>query len=145
MTRITSESPNGKQRIVIDPSNETVTFFGCVRDPATSFFSFPRCHPEFVCPFEDILDIHEQWYADKRLPRRKRLRYWQIVTAHGSVWFRSDWTNSDETWHMLQAISASTPDAPMLTNVNVAQYLLIPVVAVIVMILIWIFLWLTGN
>ena len=95
--------------------------------------------------FEDILDIHELWYADKRLPRRRRVRYWQIVTAHGSVAYRSDWTNSEETWHMLQAISAATRDAPMLSNVNVAQYLLIPIAAVIVMILICIFFWLTGN
>ena len=142
MTTIISESPNGKQRIVIDLSSETVTFINCIPAPATSFFSMPRAYPEFVCRFEDILNVHEEWRGTG-LPRRMRRR--QIVTAHGSVWYRGNWTNSDETWDMLQDISESTPDAPMLTNVNNSHPLIVGGLAIIAAILIFIYFWLTGN
>ena len=69
----------------------------------------------------------------------------QIVTAHGSVWYRGDWTNFDETWDMLQEISKSTPDAPMLTNFNIAGPLFLGGLAVVVLIFILIYFWLTGN
>jgi len=46
---------------------------------------------------------------------------------------------------MLQTISASTPDAPMLTNVNVMQPLGIIGLAIIAVILIFVFFWLTGK
>jgi len=142
MRKITSESRNGKQRIIIDPSSETVTFFGCFAAPATSFFSIPRFHPEFVCRFEDILDVHVE---RRRMGLSRRMRLRQIVTAHGSVWYRGDWTNFDETWDMLQEISKSTPDAPMLTNFNIAGPLFLGGLAVVVLIFILIYFWLTGN
>ena len=148
MRQITSESPNGKQRIIIDPSSETVTFFGCFAAPATSFFSIPRFHPEFVCRFEDILDVHvERRGSGPWMSRRMHLRLCrrQIVTAHGSVLYRGNWTNFDETWDMLQAISESTPDAPMLTNFNIAGPLVIGGLFIIALIFILIYFWLTGN
>ncbi len=74
-----------------------------------------------------------------------RLCHRQIVTAHGSVLYRGDWTNFDETWDMLQEISKSTPDAPMLTNLNIVGPLVYGGVVIIAAILIFIYFWLTGN
>ena len=88
--------------------------------------------------------MHEQVRGPgSTLPQWKLPR--QIVTAHGSVNLGTNWTNFDETWDMLQAICESTPDAPMLTNVNVAQPLLVGGSAIIVVILILVYFWLTGN
>ena len=46
---------------------------------------------------------------------------------------------------MLQAISESTPDAPMLTNFNIAGPLVIGGLLIIALIFIVIYFWLTGN
>ena len=46
---------------------------------------------------------------------------------------------------MLQEISKSTPDAPMLTNFNIAGPLFLGGLAVVVLIFILIYFWLTGN
>ncbi len=81
------------------------------------------------------------------MPQRMHLRLCrrQIVTAHGSAWYRGNWTNFDETWGMLQAISKSTPDAPMLTNFNIVGPLVIGGLVIIALIFILIYFWLTGN
>lgn len=140
MRSIISESPNGKQRIVIDPSSETVTFHGCHISPAKSFFSIARPQAEFVCRFEDILNLPDDW---EREGGRMCVR--QIVTAYGHAFFRADWTNFDETRNILREITKSTPDAPMQANFNVAGRLLMLVSATIALILIFVFFWLTGN
>jgi membrane protein insertase Oxa1/YidC/SpoIIIJ len=46
---------------------------------------------------------------------------------------------------MLQAICESTPDAPTLTDVNVMQPLGIIGLAIIAVILMFVFFWLTGT
>ncbi len=86
--------------------------------------------------------MREEW---RRTGLSRRMRRRQIVTAHGSVWYRGNWTNFDETWDMLQAISESTPDAPMLTNFNIAGPLIIGGLSIIVLIFILTYFWLTGN
>jgi len=87
--------------------------------------------------------VHEE-RRGRGLPRRMRRR--QIVTAHGTVlWYRGDWSNFDETWDMFRAISESTPDAPMLTNFNIAQPLVIGGLSIIELLGILICFWLTGN
>src|SRR5210317_1613249 len=58
--RITSESADGRQRIVIDPISQTVTFIGCHKKASSSFFTLYRPRQaEFVCPFTDILHVYE--------------------------------------------------------------------------------------
>ena len=141
MRSIISESPNGKQRIIIDPSSERVTFIGCFPAKATSFFDMPQPHPKFVCRFEDILNV-KVWRGKGSWLYAERLRPKRIVTAHGSVSWGGDWTNIDEAWDMLRAISESTPDAPMLPAI--AACLFIGVLAILVLIVILFFYWLTG-
>ncbi len=87
--------------------------------------------------------MHEE-RRGSRLPRRMRRR--QIIAPHGTVlWCRGDWSNFDETWDMLRPVSESTPDAPMLTNFNIAQPLVIGGLSIIELLGILICFWLTGN
>ena len=144
MKTITSESPNGKQRIVIDPSDETVTFFGCVRAPATSFFSFPRCHPEFVCRFEDILNVYKMPHVKSDWIKRPPKCY-QIVTASGNASFSENWSNFDEAINALREISASTPDVPALRNPKIGLPLFVIGCFMAAAIFIWMYFWLTGG
>lgn len=138
MRSIISESPNGKQRIVIDPSSETVTFHGCHISPAKSFFSIARPQAEFVCRFEDILSVHE-------VRVRGFLHIKKIVTAHGSTVYGAKWTNFDETWNMLRSIGKTAPDYPIIEKPDIAGIFIIGGLAVIVLILIFIYFWLTGD
>ena len=144
MTTITSESPNGKKRIVIDPSNETVTFIGCFPAPATSFFSIPRPHPEFVCRFENILNVYKmpQVGSDfaKRLPK-----CYQIVTASGSASFSANWSNFDEAINALREISASTPDVPAIRNPHIGLVLFAIGCFMAAAIFIGLYFWLMGG
>ena len=106
MRSIISESPNGKQRIIIDPSSETVTFIGCFPVKATSFFDRPQPHREFVCRFEDILDVHVMRGQGDWVHGWRRCTA-EIVTAHGQLTYPGNWTNREETCDMLRAISRS--------------------------------------
>ena len=141
MRTIISESPDGKKRIIIDPSSKTVTFIGCFPAKPTSFFSIPQPHPKFVCRFEDILNVHV-WRGRGSWVLAKRSRPKRIVTAHGEVQWAGNWTNIDETWGMLRAISETTPNEPILPTILAC--LLVGVLAIIVLIFILAFFWLTG-
>ena len=59
MATITSESPDGKRRIVIDSLSGTVCFIGCHIPSEQEWFSLhPRIQAEFTCLFGDILAVY---------------------------------------------------------------------------------------
>ena len=147
MRKITSESPDRKKQIIIDRSSETVTFIGCHIPSATSFFSIPRPQAEFVCRFEDILDVYtlhnfvrRNWILVGRPPK-----VFQIATASGNAMFSANWSNSDEARSVLSEISASTSDAPALRNLNIGVILLILGCSMAAAICVGLYFWLTGK
>ena len=137
MTTIISESPDRKSRIIIDRESETVTFIGC-HLPRALWSSYTQA--EFVCPFEDILKVHDA--LGRPDGRASRV---QIVTTDGHAFIRGNWANFDETRNVLREISKSTPNVPMLRNFNVSERLVGLVAVIIVVILIVVYFWLTGN
>ena len=103
MRKVTSESPDRKKRIVIDPSSETVTFIKCYVPPATSFFTLRIRRPaEFVCPFTDILSVYKMPHVKSDWIERPPTCY-QIVTAGGNATFSENWSNFDEAINALRA------------------------------------------
>ena len=148
--RISSESQDGKQRIVIDLSSKTVTFIGCHKQTPSSFFTLNVSFPdEFVCPFADILNVHEYDARPHKPGGRGRLgprrMATEITTAEGTARFLQLWSNYDGTRGVLTEISKSTPDAPWQRNPKIVNRLMFFTAGVITAIIIGLFIWLTER
>ncbi len=125
MTTITSESPDGKRRIIIAPSAETVTFINCHILPAPSFFTLrPPRQSEYVCPFANILAVYTlaDVRANRVLAKPRRVNTIQIATTSGNGLFATNWSNSDAVKRALTTISDSTVNPPALRNPNIALF-----------------------
>ena len=148
MVNITSESPDGKRRIIIDPSSKTVRFIGCHIPSEQKWFSLrPRIHAEFTCPFEDILAVYTlpDTRDGKVFLKPRHLNPIQIATTSGNAMFATNWLNSDEAKRMLMEISRTTPDPPALRNPNIAIIPFVLGCLAIAASVIALYFWLTGT
>jgi len=122
---VTSESPDGKHRIVIDPSSETVTFIGCDKPSPTTFFTLHiRSEDEYVCPFSDILGVYESNMTQPGHGPIRRMVL-EVITAHRKVGSTQSWSNYDEAKDMLWSISEATPDPPWQRNPKTVTWLML--------------------
>ena len=140
MTVITSESPNGKKRVVIDPSAKTVTFIGCYMPAPTSFFTLSvRPKQNCACPFADILLVYEH-----NLRQRGQGPRWmqtEITTTHGLARFDQSWSNYEEVKGALGKISASTASPPWHRNPGIVTRLIFLVALVVTVTFIALLIW----
>ena len=147
MTSITSESPDGKRRIIIDLSSKTVCFIECHIPSEQKWFSLhPRRHTEFICPFADILAVYT--LRDVRHNRAlvlPRVDTVQIATTSGNGVFTAEWPNWDEVKRVLTEISRTTPDPPALRNPNIAIIPFLIGCFVVAASIIALYFWLTGS
>ena len=145
MTTITSESPDRKRRITIDPSSEIVTFINSYIPSKRSFFTLRGQQAEFICPFADILAVYTLPDVRNNRGFLPRVNTIQIATTSGNALFATNWINSDEAKEALTTISDSTANPPALRNPNIAIFPFIIGCLAIAGLLIALYFWVMGE
>jgi hypothetical protein len=146
VTTITSESPDRKRRITIDPSSEIVTFINSYIPSKRSFFTLRGQQSEFMCPFADILAVYTLHdVGSNRGGLTPRVNTIQIATTSGNALFATNWINSDEAKEALTTICDSTANPPALRNPNIAIFPFIIGCLAIAGLVIALYFWVMGE